>query len=50
MADGVVQRACRAVVLLSEPVDAGGAEPIGECKDRLDKSACDVPAAPQLGD
>ena len=39
-----------AVVPLSKPVDVGGAEPIGECKDRLDKSACDDPAAPQLGD
>jgi hypothetical protein len=50
MRDGVVQRACRAVVLLSKPVDAGGAEPISECKDRLDKSACDVPAALQVCD
>ena len=27
----------------AEPVDAGGAEPIGECVDGLDEQACDVP-------
>jgi hypothetical protein len=32
------------------PVDAGGAEPVGECVDGLDEPVCDVPAAPLLGD
>jgi hypothetical protein len=32
-----------ASILLAEPVGAGGAEPVGECKDGLSKPACDIP-------
>ena len=49
MGEGVVQGACRGVVLLGGPVDAGRAEPVGECVDGLDEPACDVRAAPRLG-
>jgi hypothetical protein len=37
-------------VLLGEPIDAGGAEPISECIDGHDEPMCDIPAAPLLGD
>ena len=50
MSEGVVQRACRGVVLLSKPVDAGKAEPVGKCIDGPDEPACNVAAAPRLGD
>ena len=52
MGAGVVQGACRGVVLLDGRVDAGRPEPVGECVDGLDEPACDVPspAAPRLGD
>jgi hypothetical protein len=50
MGEGVVQRACRGVVLLRKPVDARRAEPVGECIDGLDEPLCDVPAAPRFGD
>jgi hypothetical protein len=50
MGEGVVQGACRRVVLLGKPVDAGGAEPVSERVDGLDEPVCDVPAAPRLGD
>jgi hypothetical protein len=43
MGEGVVQGACRGVVLLDGPVDAGRPEPVGECVDGLDEPACDVP-------
>ena len=42
MGEGVVKGACRGVVHLGEPVDAGGAEPVGECVDGLDEPVCDV--------
>ena len=42
MGEGVVKDACRGVVHLGEPVDAGGAEPVGECVDGLDEPVCDV--------
>jgi hypothetical protein len=50
MGEGVVEGACRGVVLLGEPVDAGGAELVGECKDGLDKLTRDVLAALLLAD
>ena len=50
MGEGVVKGACRGVVLLGEPVDAGGAEPVGECVDGHDEPVCDVAAAPRLGE
>src|SRR5215207_2823261 len=50
MGEGVVQGACRRVVLLGKPVYAGGAKPVSECVDGLDMPVCDVPAAPRLGD
>jgi hypothetical protein len=50
MGEGVVEGACRGVVLLGEPVDAGGAEPVGDCVDGRDEPVCDISAAPLLGD
>jgi hypothetical protein len=50
MGEGVVQGARRAVVLLDKPVDGDEAEPVGEGIDGLDRPACDVPAAPRVGD
>ena len=44
----VSYRECRGVVFLGEPVDAGGAEPVGECVDSFDELVCDVLAAPRL--
>src|SRR5207342_1476470 len=42
--------ACRGVVLLGKPIDAGGAEPVSECVDGLDEPVCNVAAAPRLAD
>jgi hypothetical protein len=50
MGEGVVEGACRGVVLLGEPVDGGGAESVGECVDGVDEPVCNVAAAPLLGD